>query len=371
MALVAACLIGGRERARSLDVGPRVVAATSEFQATPPERSDEAAACAPSETPAPPAPESFFGEPDAPVRAALASGKIGRIDNGRGGRSIAFRITLSNGQRGYFKPEQTFSSSNWFGEVAAYHLDRLLGIGRVPVAVSRSFSFEELEPTAQADSRMNEMIVRDGQVAGAFVAWVTGELAPMESREGWESWLRVEHWATTAVSPFQRPALWLQDLKMFRAQGEGWRSAEERVRLRELKPEPDRDDRPAELSDLIVFDYLTRNLDRWGGNNANVLVRGVNGPLVFLDNGAGFVANVARPALAEARLRVLQRFRRSTIAAVRAFDLARFESRLAREVVQPVLRRGQIQALAARRNALLAHVAALEAEHGERIWAWD
>jgi hypothetical protein len=355
------CLLGALSPVRSLDVAPR--APRSEFSAVPPgEASPERPRARV---------DAFFGEPDAPVRGALTSGRIARIDNGRGGRSIAFRITLSNGQRGYFKPEQTFSSSNWFGEVAAYHLDRALGLGRVPVAVSRVFPFAEIEATAQADERMAEMIVRDGQVAGAFVAWVTGELLPLESREGWESWLRVEHWATTAVNPFQRQVGWVKDLRAFRAQGEGWRSSEERARLRELKPEPDRVERPAELSDLIVFDYLTRNLDRWGGNNANVLVRGEGGPLVFLDNGAGFVANVARPTLADARLRVLQRFRRSTIEAVRAFDRARYETRLAAEQVQPVLRRSQLDGLEQRRKVLLAHVAELEAKHGDAVWAWE
>lgn len=332
----------------------------------------EAPAAPPSSVEQPtPAQDAFFGEPDAPIRGALKSGQIARIDNGRGGRSIAFRITLSNGQKGYFKPEQTFSASNWFGEVAAYHLDRMLGLGRVPVAVSRVFSFQELEATAQADARIDEIIVRDGRVTGAFVAWVAGELAPMEMQEGWESWLRVEHWATTAVSPFQRQIGWVRDLRKFRALGETWRSPKERARLRELKPEPARPERPAELSDLIVFDYLTRNLDRWGGNNANVLVRGASGPLVFLDNSAGFEPNMARPPISEMRLRVLQRFRRSTIAAVRAFDLTKFEARLAEEAVSPVLRRGQLDALETRRKALLAHVEALEAEHGDRIWPWD
>ena len=44
-------------------------------------------------------------------------------------------------------------------------------------------------------------------------------------------------------------------------------------------------------TDVVVFDYLTANTDRWGGDNANVLTRGRGGPLVFLDNGAGFPPN--------------------------------------------------------------------------------
>jgi len=315
--------------------------------------------------------EAFFDAPDAPILAALSSGEIASIEKGRGGRSLAFRVTLSNGQKGYFKPEQTFSASNWFGEVAAYHLDRLLGLGRVPAVVSRVFSWKGLEPVAGTDPRKSEVIVRDGKVIGAFVAWVTGGLRPLPAQPGWERWLRIDHLSTTAVSPFQRPILWKRDMALSRRLGPSFRSPEERAALRKAHPEPERPDRPAELSDLTVFDYLTRNLDRWGGENANVLVRGAGGPLVFLDNSAGFEPGAWQPDLGEARLHMLQRFRRSTIEAARALDLRQFEARLATEAVTPVLTRAQLNALGARRRALLEWVAELQMLHGEAIWAWE
>ena len=315
--------------------------------------------------------DAFFGQPDEPVRRALLNEDIASIEKGRGGRSLAFRITLTSGQRGYFKPEQSFSAANWFGEVAAYHLDRLLGLGRVPVVVSRSFSWRALEPVAGTDPRKSEVTARDGKVIGAFVGWVDGGLRAMEQQEGFERWLRVEHWPTGAVSPYQRPAVWQAQQALMRQFGSEWRSDDDRARLRNARPEPVRPDRPAELSDLIVFDYLTRNLDRWGGNNANVLVRGAGGPLVFLDNSAGFEPGAWRPDLCEARLNVLQRFRRSTIAAVRALDMRRFEARLAHEAVTPVLSRSQLNGLATRQKALLEHVAELEAAHGEAIWVLE
>ena len=328
----------------------------------------------PTPTPAQPSFErdSFFEETDGPVLEALSSRAIARIEKGRGGRSLGFRITLEGGQKGYFKAEQTFSAANWFGEVASYHLDRMLGIGRVPAVVSRSFPWERLSPSAGTDVRKPEIIVRNGQVRGAFVAWVNGNLRPMDHQPGWERWVRVKYWPSTAVSPFQRPAVWKHQLDQARIHGSEWRPKEERLRRRNLRPEPDRPDRPAELSDLMVFDYLTRNLDRWGGENANVLVRGGgSGPLIFLDNGAAFEAGDVRPSLMEARLHVLQRFRRRTIEAVRAFDLKRFEARLARESVTPVLSRAQLNALETRRRALLEWVAEMEEVHGEAIWAWE
>jgi hypothetical protein len=318
-----------------------------------------------------PSRDTFFGEPDAEVREALATRPISAIEKGRGGRSLGFRITLEGGQRGYFKAEQTFSAANWFGEVAAYHLDRMLGLGRVAPVVSRQFAWARLEPVAYTDFRKSEIIVRNGQVRGAFVGWVTGALKPLEHVEGWEHWIRIRYWPTTAVTPFQRPAVWKRELDMSRAMGTAFRSKEERLRRRNLHPEPDRPERPAELSDLVVFDYLTRNIDRWGGGNANVLVRGDRGPLIFLDNAAGFEVGDQRPSLMEARLHVLQRFRRRTISAIRAFDLAKYEARLAKEPLQPVLNRVQLDGLEERRKALLEWVSEMEKAYGEAIWAWE
>jgi hypothetical protein len=332
-----------------------------------------AAAPAPSEPalPADPSDGDFFGLPDAPIREALRNKAPLSIEKGRGGRSLGFKIVLEGGQKAYFKGEQVFSAANWFGEVAAYHLDRMLKLGRVPAVVSRQFAWSQLEPAAGNDWRKPEMIVRNGQLRGAFVAWVDGGVRPLTQKEGWERWLRVKYWPTAMVTPFQRPAVWAQEHAQVRKLGQSWRSAEERARLRMLRPEPDRDDRPAELSDLIVFDYLIKNLDRWGGGNANVLMRGDKGPLIFLDNAAGFEAGDPRPALIESRLRALQRFRRSTIAAVRAFDIKEFEKRLASEPVQPVLNRAQLDGLETRRKALLAWVGEMQAMHGEAIWAWE
>jgi hypothetical protein len=309
---------------------------------------------------------SFFGEqPDDELRRALLEGRIQHVEKGRGGRSLGFRLMLDNGQKAYFKAHQTFSAANWFGEVASYHLDRMLGLGRVPVVVSRTYPWGVLAPAAGTDVRKSEIITKDGEVQGALVAWVTGQLMPLPHQPGWERWIRVQPWPQTQVSPFQRPAVWKQQLVAKHL------AKEEIQRRRTLRPEPDREDRAAEMSDLVVFDYLTRNQDRWGGENANVLIRGARGPLVFLDNGASFEPGDPRPSLMESRLHALQRFRRKTIAGVRAFDIERFKARLAQERVQPVLSPAQLAGLEARRTALLEWVAETERAHGEAIWAWE
>jgi hypothetical protein len=53
-----------------------------------------------------------------------------RAEKGKGGRSLSFKVELSSGRRAYFKPEQSFAA-DWFSEVASYHLDRALGLGRL------------------------------------------------------------------------------------------------------------------------------------------------------------------------------------------------------------------------------------------------
>lgn len=310
--------------------------------------------------------DSFFGERlDAELRDALLRGRIQHVEKGRGGRSLGFRLTFDSGEKAYFKADQTFSAANWFGEVASYHLDRMLGLGRVPLVVSRTFPWAALAPAAGKDVRTSEIITRDGEVQGALVAWVHGPLMPLPHQPGWERWIRVQGWPNTAISPFQRPAVWKQQIDAKHL------AKEEIARRRTLRPEPDREDRAAEMSDLVVFDYLTRNQDRWGGENANVLIRGPRGALVFLDNGASFEPGEQRPSLMEARVRTLQRFRRKTIASVRAFNLERFRARLAQERIQPVLSEAQILGLEQRRQALLEWVAQSERAHGEAIWAWE
>jgi len=322
-------------------------------------------------TPPPPAnytTDNFFGErPDSPLREKLLNGRIQKVEKGKGGRSLGFKLMLDTGEKAYFKAHQTFSAANWFGEVASYHLDRMLGIGRVPMVVSRMFPWEALAPAAGKDVRKAEIIVNGTMVQGALVAWVTGGLQPLPYQPGWERWVRVNGWPTSAISPYQRPSVWASQQAMRNVPI----SKDERARRRALRPEPDREDRASELSDLVVFDYLTRNQDRWGGENANVLIRGQHGPLVFLDNGASFEPGDPRPSLMEARIHALQRFRRRTIAAVRAFDIEKYRERLSKEQIQPVLTEAQIAGLVARRQHLLEWVAENEKNFGEAIWAWE
>ncbi len=301
---------------------------------------------------------SFLGEEDQPRIESLRTQTIAEVRKGRGGRSLAFSITLEDGTRGYFKPKQTFSAAHWYSEVAAYYLDRELGLGRTPPTTGRRFAWEELRKAAGDDRRVSELgIEPDGTIEGAFIWWIPERLTRLRMGRHWERWVRVQR--HLPITPYQRPVDYRADLNG----RPGVREATDPSR-----PEagaPDTPERPAELSDLIVFDYLTQNVDRWGGDFTNVRTRESGGPLIYLDNGAGFWPGQQRLGLMEARLKALQRFRRSTVEAVRELDIDRFARRLQTDPLAPVLSRKQIEGLRRRRAAFLEHVAAMIARFGE------
>ncbi len=309
-------------------------------------------------------PPSFLGEPDADRITALRTSDIADVTKGKGGRSLAFKITLADGTRGYFKPKQTFSAAHWYSELAAYYLDRELGLGRVPPTTGRTFEWKELKAAAGRDERVSELgISTNGTVKGAFVWWIPEPLRRVRMGRKWERWVRIQK--SLPVTPYQRPVDYRADLN----HRPGVRDATDPSRP--LAQAPDTEIRPAELSDLIVFDYLTQNVDRWGGDFTNVRTRGPGGPLIYLDNGAGFWLGEQRLGLMEARLKALQRFRRSTIEAVRNLDIEGFALGLRSDPLAPVLNEKQLDGLGQRRDAVLEHVDAMVARFGEaRVYAW-
>ncbi|RZV55624.1 MAG: hypothetical protein EX268_01715 [Deltaproteobacteria bacterium] len=307
---------------------------------------------------------AFLGHPDRERIEALRTAEIAEVSKGKGGRSLAFKITLTDGTEGYFKPKQTFSAAHWYSELAAYYLDRELGMGRVPPTTGRRFRWSELRAAAGTDSRVSELgIEKDGTIKGAFIWWIPERLERVRMGRGWERWVRVQK--SLPITPYQRPVDYRADLN----RRPGIREATDPTRP--VARAPDIDARPAELSDLIVFDYLTQNVDRWGGDFTNVRSREKGGPLIYLDNGAGFWLGQQRLGLMEARLKALQRFRRSTIDAVRALDIGRFASRLREDPLAPVLNEKQLDGLERRRRAVLGHVEDMVARFGEaRVFAW-
>lgn len=291
----------------------------------------------------------FLGSPEQATREKLRAGEIVAVEKGRGGRSLSFKITLADGTQGYFKPAQTFSAAHWYAEVASYYLDRVLGLGRVPPVVSRRVPWATLRKAAGRDRRIRELeIGDDGTLPGAFVHWLDADLTPIDPGMGWERWIRVE--GAMPRSPYQRPRHWAASRSIHKAAAAGDLSK------MAAGATPDRPDLAASISDMILFDYLTANVDRWGGRFTNVRTFNEGGPLMFFDNGAGFAPGHPHIPYIDAKLKALQRFRRDTVAAIRDLDLTMFERLLASDPQGPLLSLKQLEGLKLRRDLLLAHV---------------
>jgi hypothetical protein len=327
--------------------------------------------------------ELFDARDDAAVIERLRDEEIVGVERGRGGRSVAFRFTLASGARAYFKPEQSFSGTHWFAEIAAFHLDRLLRVHRTAPSTARVVPYALLEPALVGDARADELIVQpDGTVRGAIIAWIDERLVPIEPPPGWERALRVTD--PPAVFPFVAP-IELRRAHASRDAGVDAGSLDGAVAALDGGSdagEPEEDDwddeaRARELSILIAFDFLTQNGDRWGGNYTNVRTRGVGGPIILLDNAAGFwrhrgrISRARAPIAIDARLGFVERFDGAFVRRVRRLSVDELRTRLETEPVGPILDDAQLEYLEERRQALLGHVDAMVAREGEaRALPW-
>lgn len=351
---------------------------------------------------------SLFGEREQERRAALSGKPIVRVERAGGGRSVSYKLTLEGGEQALYKPEQRFAAY-WFSELAAYYLDRALGLGRVPPAVGRRVEWASLQWDAAVQPHLAEVQVgAGGTVRGAMMGWVRGRLVPLSPPKGWERCLAVDE--PPVVSPFQRVADYRRQLAASLSQssnpdGQGSAGPPTRssadlaaspaangaqpgpagaaisnaasAQLSAAKRGPCGDgprrlseERAAELSDLVVFDYLTANHDRWGGQFTNVRTLGAEGPLIAIDNANGFPPRDRPTQHSEAKLRAVQRFRASTIHAIQRFDVEQFRQQLERDPLAPLLTRRQLNELEQRRQRLLQHVRAVRDRVGDAAMPW-
>ncbi len=236
-----------------------------------------------------------------------------------GGKSITLRARFSDGTRAVVKPRQKASFSNHRGEIAAYHVDRLLGFGRTAVVVGRRLPLGLVLAAAGGDPKLearmrDELIPEPGAppsvVEVALIAWHDGLLADAEPPRGWR------------------------------------------------ESEPTLHD--GALTDLVVFDALIDNTDRWSGGNVRSLGKG--GPIIFLDNASSFLPyRAAQHLFLSKSLGELCTFRGATLTALVEPRLsARLARSLARDPLAPVLDDKSLAEVDVRREKILAATRACE-----------
>src|SRR5262245_28821401 len=199
---------------------------------------------------------NFFGVSDRQLLAPLRNAALDRIKFNRGGSGVSLRIDFIGGGRAAFKPDQINVQSEPRHEIAAYRIDRLLGIDVVAPCVPLRFRVDELYD--HLDTRYvnsvgrirSETFSRDGWINGAASWWIPvivgARIAgkPIDSYDGKVAWKRMLTIGTAI---------------------------------------PEGDDAMArQISNLLLFDHLINNMDRWTGNNT--MASPDNSQLYFMDN---------------------------------------------------------------------------------------
>jgi hypothetical protein len=273
----------------------------------------------------------------APLRDAAV---VGAALN-KEGSSLTMRVDLANGAAGAFKPEQTWwQSAHPRRDVAAYRIDRLLGIGRVPPAIGRAFPVTALVASFPPDRQAlaarrlkGEGSERPtGELAGSLSWWIP-DLASakigghrLETEEGVAIWQR--HLAAGAAIP-----------------------AAER-------------DLVAQISTLILFDFVIDNIDRWNGR---IRIAPGGTDIFFMDNTMSFGLEDRGHLRSRAALARVQTFSRRLVARLRAVTEAELRAALAPDepTFPALLSEAELVAVLGRRDSALAYIDRLIAEHGE------
>ena len=282
---------------------------------------------------------TVFPAADEALLAPLHTAKLVRVKLNHGGTSLSLRLDFDDGARAAFKPEQTFYQSNPRREIAAYRIDRWLGIGRVPPAFARSFTLAELIAALDASqrgwgtARMIDEIVAHGPLVSGEVSWwipdiidakIEGDRVDMD--EGivrWHRYLR----AGAEIPP----------------------AAYEMAR---------------QVSDVILFDFLIDNVDRWTLSNTKGSPDGH--VLYFMDNTLSFSPFGDGRTKSHLYLHRAQRFSRRLVTRLRALTRDDVEQLFADDgPLGTLVAPDEKTALLARRDAALRYIDGLIAEFGD------
>jgi hypothetical protein len=122
----------------------------------------------------------------------------------------------------------------------------------------------------------------------------------------------------------------------------------------------------AQLSQLVVFDFLTSNPDRFSGGNMKTSSDGTR--LLFMDNTMSFFIEPEGNERTRATLQRTQRFSRQIYQALDRISVPTLERILAQasENDYQILTPSEIRAVIARRDFVKRHIDSLVANYGSR-----
>jgi len=280
---------------------------------------------------------TFLGMSDELLLQRVRTQPIARFKLNHGGSSLSFRIDFADGSRAAWKPAQTNGQTVPRKEVAAYRLNRLLGLNSVPPSAPRAVTRDELFEHLHPDSlpalpriRAETMFDPGGRTTGAASYWI-----PVIRDSGFD------------VAPG-------------RQQVEAWLSQGEPIPMEQRAI-------AAQLSDLAVFDFLTANTDRYSGGNMKMSPDGEQ--LFFMDNTMSFFLELEGKDKTRQALFRTQRFSRALYQALGRIDVATLRRILGEEdtgTAGAVLSPPEIRAVVGRRDLVRRYIDDLIAQYGAK-----
>ena len=249
-----------------------------------------------------------------------------------GHTSVVFRMRLEGPATAAYKVASHSFPRVHLAEVAAYRVASLLGLDNVPPAALRRVARDKIDARMHPDysqrwrALQGEVRWLEGGIAeGAASVWVFGLRSLRLEREQtrWRAWLR-----GNMEIPKERLAL------------------------------------ARDLSNMVVFDYLIGNRDRFSGSNMKVLPGA--GRLVLLDNDQAFPtapSDASHSDFLLESLKLTERFSRSAVKHLLALEESDLRAELGASP-RPLLTHNQINGLMERRAILLSYVARLIEERG-------
>jgi len=295
--------------------------------------------------------ENIFGASDAELLAPIGAAGVTKMKTNHGGTSLSLRLDFANGARAAFKPEQTHFQSDPRREIAAYRMDRLLGIGHVPPAKEITVTVEEVlaagDPGFRAyyAGRLDEEAIsrqdprvpgpRGNKLHGTASWWVPEiKLAAIgkhridlkEGRDIWTSQMQIGAPMTPELRPFF-----------------------------------------AQVSTMALFDLLIDNSDRWSGSNTAMSPDGRL--LFFMDNTMSFSKAQFGHEINVLAMRRIQMYPKKLVEKLRALTIEDIERALEMppdSKLAPLLKPIELKAMMARRDNMLRWIDGLIARYGEQ-----
>ena len=324
-------------------VAAAATATTRPTEVPGPEEVADAAPTAPPPDEAPPANAppwmgTFGGAADQTLLAPLREPAITGVKFNRGGTSISLRIDFENGSRAACKPNQIHIHSQPRREVAAYRINRLLGLASVPPAVGRRFRFSDIVDHLRDPTHRKRVVAegspeKDGTVLAELSWWIPVLVEAriqgftVDSTDGVVTWKRY---------------------------------------LKQGRPVPDDvAGVVSQISQLVLFDFVINNADRWSGGNVKASDDGR--VLYFMDNTMSFGDDDNGHTKTRTYFERSEKFSRRMVENLRRLDRDTLRAALTSDI-EPfdfLLTDVEQKSVLARRDYAMRYIDRLIEQHGE------